>query len=376
MTVTQQLTIEQAYMVLNGLPGLGAISVQKLLNFFGKNPLNIFKANREDFQNIPYLRSSSIDALLNPFAHFDLIKEESLLNQLGGVFISIANPDYPHLLKHIQDPPTGLYALGPCSLGQKNIAIVGSRRCTLYGLAIAKKLASQLASLGFCIVSGLAKGIDAAAHEGALAVGGSTLAVLGCGVDLIYPPDNQNLYHTIKQKGGIISEFVLGQKGDRYTFPMRNRIISGVSQAVIVIETDEHGGSMITARMAGEQGRHIFAVPGRIDQVSSAGCHALIRDGATLVRNVEDILDELSHLNQTQFKFSEAATLAKGKEITPELPEKEGMLLSILKEAGPCSLDKISELSGLAIAQVSASLLMLELKKLLVKRADGSFEAR
>ena len=201
----------------------------------------------------------------------------------AATFITPRDVGYPRLLKEIHDPPIGLYRKGVYDFAQPCVAIVGSRRTTLYGQSVAKKLAADLARLGFCIVSGLARGIDTAAHEGALSVGGKTAAVLGCGIDIVYPPENLALYRRIEAEGAILSEFPFGRRADRQSFPMRNRVVAGIAEAVVVVETDVSGGSMITARFAGEQGRLIFAVPGRIDQNTSAGCHQLIRDGATLL---------------------------------------------------------------------------------------------
>ena len=190
-----------------------------------------------------------------------------------------------------------LHRKGGYLFEQPCIAVVGSRRTTLYGQSVAKKLGSDLARLGFCVVSGLARGIDTAAHEGALSVGGKTAAVLGCGIDIVYPPENLDLYRRIVETGAVLSEFPFGRKADKQTFPMRNRVVAGISEAVVVVESDVQGGAMITARFAGEQGRLIYAVPGRIDQPTSHGCHQLIRDGATLFTGIDDILNELNYLD-------------------------------------------------------------------------------
>jgi DNA processing protein len=281
------------------------------------------------------------------------------------------------LLKEINDPPIGLYRRGGYGFDQPCIAIVGSRRTTLYGQATAKRFGAELARLGFCVASGLARGIDTAAHEGALSVGGKTAAVLGTGPDIVYPPENLDLYRRIAESGAILSEFPFGRRADRQSFAMRNRIIAGMSEAVVVIESDVSGGAMITARFAGEQGRLLFAVPGRIDQGSSAGCHQLIRDGATLLTSVDDILSELNYLDG----FRPAPIPEKpGAETAPPgvgpLTPDEQAVWACFAGGDIVAPDAVIAATGLAAPQVSAALMMLELKRLVSKRTDGAFEAR
>jgi DNA processing protein len=255
---------------------------------------------------------------------------------------------------------------------------VGSRRTTLYGQATAKRFGAELARLGFCVVSGLARGIDTAAHEGALSVGGKTAAVLGCGIDIIYPPENFELYRKIEVEGAILSEFPFGRRADRQSFAMRNRIVAGMSDAVIVIESDVDGGAMITARFAGEQGRLIFAVPGRIDQSTSAGCHQLIRDGATLMTSVDDLLAELNYLDGLRPQpippkaGAEESALGATRST---LSSDEAKVLACFEGGAILTPDALAELTGIAVAPLSATLMMLELKRLIAKRADGAFEA-
>ena len=200
--------------------------------------------------------------------------------------------------------PLGLYLSGVIPEGPY-VSIVGTRQPSLYGQKICRELAKGLAEAGFCIVSGMARGIDSIAHETALSADGKTMAFLGSGIDIVYPPENLNLYQEIAKRGAVLSEFPFGRKADRRTFPMRNRLVSGISSAVIVIESAASGGSLITAQFAAEQGRLVFAVPGRVDQPASAGCNQLIRDGATLVRNVQDILEELEGTILEGISFSQ-----------------------------------------------------------------------
>jgi DNA processing protein len=277
------------------------------------------------------------------------------------------------------DTPIGLYVKGSIRPTEKSIAIVGSRRATLYGRSVAKKLSQELAQLGFCIISGMARGIDGEAHEGALSVNGQTAAILGTGVNLIYPPEHKDLYQKLIEKGAVISEFPLNKTADRQSFPLRNRIIAGLCHVIIVVESDLHGGSMITARIAGEYGRTLFAVPGRIDQPSSQGCHALIREGATLLTKTEDVLEALAPIGQLILPFEMNLQNSK-KAITESkavyLSKEEDYILSILKESKQLSIDDLVAITHMAAHMISSHLLSLELKKCLIKHMDGRFEAK
>jgi DNA processing protein len=249
----------------------------------------------------------------------------------------------------------------------------------LYGIAVAKKLAGDLARLGFWIVSGGARGIDLAAHEGALDVGGKTAVVLGCGIDIIYPPEHLDLFRRIAGQGAVLSEFPLGRGADRQTFPMRNRLIAGMSRATVVIESDVNGGSMITARQAIDDGREVFAVPGRIDQVSSRGCHKLIREGeAKLLTGVEDILEEWKFTGQLEIKMDVPPPMSTpaSAEALAGLGDDAQKVFALLTGGKTAFPDELVTQTDLPSARISASLLLLELKRLVVKRADGRFEAR
>jgi DNA processing protein len=291
----------------------------------------------------------------------------------GGVdYLALGDPGYPRLLREISDPPAGLYRRGPYGFDRPGIAVVGSRRPTLYGLRVARALADDLARRGFCVISGLARGIDTAAHEGALAAGGPTVAVLGTGLDVVYPPENGDLHRRIGEAGAVLSEFPLGRPPDRRAFPRRNRIVSGLAVAVVVVESAPDGGAMITARMAGEQGRPLFAVPGRIDQPTSAGCHQLIRDGAALLTGAGDILEELSYL-EGRLAPAAAAPAARGRRI-PALPADEARVLACFRGGEILGADALVAPTGLAAGPIAAALLGLELKGLLVRQLDGRYE--
>jgi DNA processing protein len=372
-----EITDTQAFMVLNDLPNIGPITLNRLLEEFGGDPCEILIANKRRLESVRGVGPETSAALLNWRTHFDLAREEERLAKAGASFITTRDAGYPKLLKEINDPPIGLYRKGGYLFEQPCMAVVGSRRTTLYGQAVAKKLGAQLAQLGFCVVSGLARGIDTAAHEGALSVGGKTAAVLGCGIDIVYPPENLDLYRRIAETGAVLSEFPFGRKADKQSFPMRNRVVSGICEGVVVVESDVQGGAMITARFAGEQGRLIFAVPGRIDQPTSQGCHQLIRDGATLLTGVDDILNELSYLDGLRPRAitteGEASVL---EQLMPQLSETERKVAAAFSGGAMLSVDALVAATGLGSADISATLMSLELKKVVTKRADGTFEAR
>ncbi len=291
--MTGDLTERQAFLVLNALPGVGSVGRNQILEAVQGDPRPALSGNRAALMGLP---GGAASAIRDWRGHFDVRKEESRMEQSGTVFLTPADAGYPPLLREISDPPIGLYRRGPFLFDAPCIAVVGSRRATVYGQSVARHLGMELARLGFCVVSGLARGIDTAAHEGALAAGGLTAAVLGTGIDVIYPPENLGLYRAISVKGAVLSEFPFGRAADPDSFPMRSRVVSGICEATVVVESDPHGGAMTTARFAGEQGRLLFAVPGRIDQSTSAGCHQLIRDGATLLSRIDDLLQELQFL--------------------------------------------------------------------------------
>lgn len=374
--ITPELTERQAYLVLNALPNIGPITLNRLLGELGGDPRAVFTASRARLESVKGVGSVIASTLLAWRDHFDLAREEERMARSGADFITTADPGYPKMLKEIHDPPIGLYRKGSYDFSHPCVAIVGSRRTTLYGQSVAKRFGAELARLGFCIVSGLARGIDTAAHEGALSVEGKTAAVLGCGIDIIYPPENFELYRRIAAVGAVLSEFPFSRRADRQSFAMRNRIVAGMCDATIVVESDVDGGAMITARFAGEQGRLILAVPGRIDQNTSAGCHQLIRDGATLMTSVDDLLGELNYLNGLRPTpiGEKPAEAAAGR--PANLTADEAAVFECFRGGAILSVDALTGLTGRAAAQLSATLMMLELKRLIAKRADGTFEAR
>jgi DNA processing protein len=368
------LTERQAFLVLNALPNIGPITTNRLLEELGGDPRTIFAAGMKRLEAVKGVGPVISQTLGQWTAQFDLGREEKKLADTGATFLTTRDENYPKLLRQIHDPPIGLYRKGGYAFEHPGIAIVGSRRATLYGQAVAKKLGAELAGRGFCVVSGLARGIDTAAHEGALSVGGKTAAVLGTGLDIIYPPENLDLYRRIAETGAILSEFPFGRRADRQSFAMRNRIISGMCEAVVVVESDVDGGAMITARFAGEHGRLIFAVPGRIDQPSSRGCHQLIRDGATLLTSVDDIFAELNYLDG--LRPSPVPAKTEDTAAAGGLDEAEQRVFECFRGGSILNIDTLVGLTQMPAHELGATLMLLELKRLVVKRLDGAFEAR
>jgi DNA processing protein len=371
--VKEKLSINQCLMILNALPNIGPCIFKSLPHYF-PDMRDVFKASLNELKMIPGIGAIIADSIINHRKLFSLEREEEKLHILRGDFFGQCHENFPSNLKQIYDTPIGLYCLGNICNGIPKVAIIGSRSATAYGMLAARKLAIELAEQGFCVVSGMARGIDACAHEGAIDAGGKTLAVFGNGIDIIYPNENVRLYRQIVSSGAVVSEFTLGRHADRQTFPARNRIISGLCEAIIVVESDIHGGGMITAKHALEQGRHVFAVPGRIDERSSAGCLELIRAGASIIRNIDDMLDELPYLrekNQENLSFREqkhdigAVDCPVGRKIC-----------SNLSTLGPSDAETISTANELPIDTVAASLQMLELYGYIERLYDGKVRVR
>ena len=370
------LNQRQALLVLNGLPHVGPIMLRHLMDAFGGDAVAVLAGKHAKLLGVKGVGPKAADALVHWADRFDLAKEVAKMRQTGTRFFIQEDGKFPELLRETYDPPIGLYWQGEYIVDRPCVAIVGTRRSTLYGRSVTKKFASELARLGFCIVSGMASGTDTAAHEGALEAGGKTVAVFGCGLDTIYPPENKDLYQQIVAQGAVVSEFPFGRRADRQTFPMRNRVVAGMCQGVIVIESAVSGGSMITARFAGEQGRTLMAVPGRIDQASSGGCHQLIRDGAIMVTSVDDILEELRY-KRTQFPAEESdLNLGEPESTQSSVSGAEQAVLDCFVGGEIASPDALAERLKRPIAEISGILMGLELKRLVGKRADGRFEAR
>ncbi|MFM7108392.1 MAG: DNA-processing protein DprA [Planctomycetaceae bacterium] len=367
----------RAHVRLACVPGVGPRSRLALLARFG-SPEAVLAAGRAAIAAVPGLTRGVAAAVVEAAADDRTVDRVLQICRGRNVRIVLHGAaDYPALLGQIDDPPGLLFVRGgflPCDA--MAIAIVGSRHATAYGRKIAWRLAGGLARAGYTVVSGLARGIDAAAHRGALDAGGRTIAVLGGGVLAVYPPEHDDLATEIAGRGAVVSESPPLAEPGRGAFPQRNRIVSGLSLGTIVVQGAETSGAMITARLAGEQGREVFAVPGPIDCRMSRGCHRLIRDGARLVEGVDDVLDELGPL------FA-AATSADGREVRVpaelQLGDVERSVLDAVDaeatDGGAAGIDEVVAATGLATSQVLATLGVLEMRRIL-RRLPGNRVAR
>jgi DNA processing protein len=350
------MTRTEAYLVLNSLRLVGPVRVRKLREAFGSVE-GLFSQPTMRLAGVAGVGQAVAESIRGWDQTFDLSAELEKIRKHRLLVIDCEDPDYPPLLREIHDPPMVLYYRGNLeALKNACIGVVGTRDASGYGIDLAKKLGYQLAFAGIGVVSGLARGIDTAAHQGALAAKGKTAAVLGCSLDQIYPAENEVLAEKIGEAGGcVLSEFCLGTPPDRQTFPMRNRIVSGLSKGLLVIEAARASGAMITARQALEQGRQVFAVPGRIDHPQAGGCHQLIKDGARLVESVEDVLAEFEFL------------LPRSEMPTPAPPQgnlsaEEKKILEALGR-DELQVDVLTRKCGLPSPVVSATLLKLEMKR-------------
>lgn len=369
-----------AHVRLACVPGVGGVLRQRLLERFG-SPEGVFAASAAELATVSKVGPKLVQ-LIPEFATSQVAEQTLDLCRRRGVEVLVeGGPGYPRLLSQIPDPPGVLFVRGglePCDA--LAVAIVGSRHATAYGRRVAHQLAGGLARAGYTVVSGLARGIDHAAHRGALDAGGRTLAVLGSGVLEIYPPEHADLALEVARQGAVIGESPPLSSPQAGAFPSRNRIVAGLTLGTIVVEAADRSGALITARLAGEQGREVFAVPGPIDSRTSRGCHRLIRDGAKLVETVDDVLEEFGPLFET-------AVAADGREVQSpaelRLDELERQLLAVLDEqladagGGTTSvdLDELVAASGLAVSRVLAAIGVLEARRI-ARRLPGNRVAR
>jgi DNA processing protein len=362
------MTESEAYFILNLVNGIGPVKARKLRERFGSLDLAL-TARGADLRSVEGIGPELVEKLTSWKETTDPDKERKWAEELGLTVITPADDAYPTALEEIYDPPLVLYVKGKIpEIWPRGVAVVGSRETSHYGLETAKKLGYQLAYAGVPVISGLARGIDTAAHLGALAAKGTTWAVLGCGLDQVYPPENDSLADKIAEAGGcILSELPLGTSPDKRTFPMRNRIVSGMSFGTLVIEAGRQSGALITARQALDQGRQVFAVPGRIDNPLAQGCHQLIKDGAKLVEGVEDILAELEFLIPVE-------KVATPRPLPANLTGDEEKIYAAI-ELDETPIDIITQRTGLASGVVSSTLLRLEMKKL-VRQLPGKMFVR
>jgi len=350
-------------LVLRAIPGVGDAILLKLVQAFGA-PDAVLSASQSALEELG-CRPPLVEAIRRgpaPDAIRELDKELDQLQRRKVTVLTYLDTQYPAPLRTIPDPPPLLYVQGSLLETDRHaVAIVGTRKVSAAGRILAEELARDLAEMGFTIVSGLARGVDVAAHRGALVGKGRTLAVMGCGLDRTYPADHRQLRETIEQHGAVLSELPLGAAPHGYHFPRRNRIISGLSMGVVVTEAAIESGSLITARLAGEQGREVFAVPGFVKAEQSRGPNSLIKDGARLVESAKDILEEL--LPQLDPAFRARLAEGAGTVAQPKVPfSLDETLVYDALSVLPQPVDEVIRRSGLPAAQVAAILLSLELK--------------
>lgn len=358
---------QDALVALNMIEHVGPVRVRQLLEHFGQAPA-ILQASREQLQKVHGIGEDTAAAIARWEETIDLSSELRRIREFGCHILTQADADYPELLRQIYDPPIVLYVKGSLTSKDKNaVAMVGSRLTTHYGLEVARKLGYQLAYLGVTVVSGGARGIDTAAHQGVLSAKGRTVAVLGTGINLVFPPENAELYERIAANGAVITQFPFNRQADKQSFPIRNRIVAGMTLGTVVVEANLTSGALITANFAVEYGRQIFAVPGRIDSPRSKGCHDLIKKGAKLCEGVEDILSEFEYL----FPPSNRPAAGAPSEGLPALTlsEHEQRVYDTLGRE-EISIDEVIRHSGLPASAVSVALFSLELKRL-VRQLPG-----
>jgi DNA processing protein len=359
------MTSREAYIALNMVDGVGPIRVRALLDRFSE-PSAILSATKADLMQVEGVGEEVARSIVSWREKVDLDAELKRIEKAAVQVVTRDDPEYPKNLREVYDPPIILYVKG--TLSERDalaIAVVGSRRTTLYGQDMARKLAYQLGRVGVT-----------AAHTGALQAKGRTVAVIGCGIDIVYPSENEKLANEIVEKGGaVVTEFPFGVKPDRQNFPMRNRIISGWSLGTVVVEANLKSGALITANQAAEQGRQVFAVPGRADSILSRGTNKLIKDGAKLTEDVEDILGEFEYLlPKRATEQAEAAAEGGGTKPALVLNDLEKKVMAHVGQE-ETAIDEIIRASGLTTACVSATLLSLEMKRL-VRQLPGKLYAR
>ena len=358
----------EALVALNMVEGVGPIRVRQLLEHFGEAP-EILRASRAQLSQVRGIGDDTAEAIASWEKTVDLAAELKRIEDFGCRVIVQTDEEYPAALREIYDPPVVLYLKGSLLPKDKNgVALVGSRQVTHYGVETARKLAYQLAYVGVTVVSGGARGVDTSAHQGALAAKGRTIAVLGTGINLVVPAENRELFERIAANGAVMTQFPFNRPADKQTFPIRNRIVAGMTLGTVVVEADLHSGALITANMAVDAGRQLFAVPGRIDSPQSRGPHDLIKKGAKLCEGADDILSEFEYL------FPPAPRAAGPESTGATLPAltltpAEQQVFDALG-AEEMGLDDVIRRCGLPASAVSAALLGLEMKRL-VRQLPG-----
>ena len=367
-----------ARLKLHLLPGLGPKTLAALLEHF-ESAVQILNTPASELMTVPYLGQKTADQITQAISRIEIDKELELVEKHQATLLHLDHPDYPAALKTIPTAPFFLFVRGGfLPADARSVAIVGSRRCTAYGKRMATRLAEGLARAGWTIVSGLARGIDGVAHTAALDAGGRTIAVLAGGLGKLYPPEHKDLAERVVASGALLSEMPMNTPPLPDLFPRRNRIISGLSRATIIVEAATKSGALITARLAGEQGREVLAVPGPLDSECSDGPHQLIRHGATLIRSVEDVLEALDSLPAIDPSTDDAGTAPppenRLKEPPPNLTPVQLQLWQALG-SDSAIVDDIVATTSLGISEINSALLMMELTGQ-IRRLPGNRFAR
>jgi len=358
-----------AWFTLKSVPGIGDLLFKRLYDHF-KTPESVLQAAYGELLEVDGMTPRLATAIKKHKISGRMKRDYDRVIQKGCPIVTMSDPEYPPLLLQIPDPPPFLYVFGSLGHTARSIAVVGSRNATPYGRSITRSLCEDLADAGLKIISGMARGIDTAAHEGALAVAGKTIAVLGSGLENIYPAANLDLFQRIIESGAVISEFPLNTEPEAHNFPRRNRIISGIALGTVVVEATRNSGSLITARLAAEQNREVFAVPGSIESFKSKGTHALIKQGAKLVEHVSDIIEEISHMVATPTGKKRTGQPGSVKP-SPSLSPDESVVFEFL-EPYPVHIDDISRKLDMEPAKISSLLLQLEVKGV-VRQSPGKY---
>jgi len=362
----------ESLVALNMIEHVGPVRVRQLLEHFGDAPA-ILRASKSQLLQVRGIGEETAEAIANWEKSADLSSELRRIQEFGCHILTQTDDDYPDLLRQIYDPPVVLYVKGRLTARDKNaVAMVGSRLTTHYGLETARKLAYQLAYVGVTVVSGGARGIDTAAHQGALSAKGRTVAVLGNGINIVFPPENAELFERIAAHGAAITQFPFNRKADKQSFPIRNRIVAGMSLGTVVVEANLASGALITANFAVEYGRQVFAVPGRIDSPQSKGCHDLIKKGAKLCEGAEDVLSEFEYLFPASNRPPSPAESGTLPALT--LSENEQKIYEVLSRE-EVAMDDVIHRSGLPPSAASVTLLSLEMKRL-IKQLPGKLFVR
>lgn len=363
----------EALVALNLIEHVGPVRARLLLDHFGEAP-QILAASKSALLRVRNIGEETAEAIANWEKTVDLAGELKRAAGFGCHVLIQSDENYPAMLREIYDPPLVLYVKGGLSARDKNaVAMVGSRQTTHYGIETTRKLAYQLGYVGVTVVSGGARGIDTALHQGALSAKGRTICVLGTGINIVFPPENRALFERIAANGALITQFPFNRNADRQSFAIRNRIVAGMTLGTVVVEADLHSGALITSNFATEYGRQVFAVPGRIDSPRSKGCHDLIKKGAKLCEGAEDILSEFEYL----FPSSNRPPSPGETGVLPavELSTNEQIIFDAVKAGEETGIDEIIRACGLPSSAVSAGLLGLEMKRL-VRQLPGKLFVR